>query len=141
MKTYPSNSPAETEALGAQLAKRLKPGDVVALYGPLGAGKTAFARGVLRALGYGDHAASPTFAIVNEYRGQALDVAHFDMYRIASEEELYSTGFYDYLDGHTVLLIEWSENIEWAIEEDAVRVTISRNGDLARDIRIEGGGL
>lgn len=141
MKPIESSSVAQTEELGARLARQLKAGDVVAFYGPLGAGKTAFARGVLRALGYAGTVASPTFTIVNEYRGGALDVAHFDMYRVSDEEGLYSTGFYDYLDGRMALLIEWSENIGWAIEDDAIRVTISGSGEQPRIITIEGATL
>lgn len=129
---------AQTEALGRQIAAKLRPGDMVVFYGSLGAGKTALARGILRGLGYAQNVTSPTFTIVNEYRGEALDCAHFDMYRIEDEEGLYSTGFYDYLDGRFVLLIEWGEHIEWAIENSAVRITIEGSGDEPRRITIEG---
>lgn len=138
MRAYESNSPTETEALGQEISAHLKAGDVVAFYGPLGAGKTAFARGLLRGLGYTQNVTSPTFTIVNEYRGGRLDCAHFDMYRIEDEDGLYSTGFYDYLDGRFVLLIEWSEHIDWAIGDGAIRIAIAGSGDQARHITIEG---
>ena len=114
----------ETEALGARLAETLSPGAVVAYQGGLGMGKTAFTRGLCRGLGITEGVSSPTFALVNEYRGK-FPVYHFDMYRVTSWEDLYSTGFFDYLD-NGVLVIEWSENIEGALPEDAVRITISR---------------
>ena len=124
-ETYSTNSPQETEALGRAFAARLRAGDVVAFFGGLGAGKTTFARGILNGLGYSQAGASPTFAVVNEYRGGALDVAHFDVYRITSEEALFSTGFYDYLDRHFVVLIEWSEHIPWALDGGEIRVTMA----------------
>ena len=107
---YITHSPEETEALGADYAASLQPGDVVAFSGDLGAGKTAFTRGVLRGLGYQGRVTSPTFAIVNEYRGGRLDAAHFDMYRILDSEALFEIGFEEYLDGSRIVLIEWSEN-------------------------------
>lgn len=138
MQKFETTDVTGTEALGAQLTPQLKAGDIVAFYGGLGAGKTAFARGVLRGLGYTGEVTSPTFTIVNEYRGGALDCAHFDMYRIEDEQGLYSTGFYDYLDGRFVLLIEWSEHIGWALDDDIFRVTIEGSGDMPRAITIEG---
>lgn len=135
---YNTNNQSETEALGASIAPRLKPGDVVALFGILGAGKTAFVRGILRGIGMDQAVTSPTFTIVNEYRSGRLNAAHFDMYRIATEADLFSTGFYDYLDGGWLVLMEWSENIAWAIEPDAVRITLEGSGDDARIITIEG---
>lgn len=137
-KIYKTTCQSETEALGASIAKALKEGDIVAFLGGLGAGKTAFSRGVLRGLGYDNNVASPTFTIVNEYRGGTLDAAHFDMYRISGEDELYSTGFYDYLDGRFLLLIEWCENIEFALADDIIRVTITGQGESGREITIEG---
>ena len=134
---YITHSPEETEALGADYAASLQPGDVVAFSGDLGAGKTAFTRGVLRGLGYQGRVTSPTFAIVNEYRGGRLDAAHFDMYRIQDEDALYFTGFYDYLDGRMVLFIEWSENIPWALDGSEIAVHIAGSGDEPRKIEIE----
>lgn len=132
-----TNSQAETEAAGAAFAASLRPGTVTAMYGELGAGKTAFVRGALRALGYEGAVSSPTFAIVNEYRGGELDVAHFDVYRIGSEEELYGTGFYDYLDGRTVLFVEWCENIPFAVTDDMLKVSMEHTGAGSRRITIE----
>lgn len=132
-----SNSTAETEQLGERLARRLRGTEVIALFGGLGMGKTAFTRGLARGLGVTDGVSSPTFALVNEYRG-AFPVYHFDMYRVQSWDDLYSTGFFDYLD-NGVLVIEWSENIEGALPENAIRVTIERGAhDEQRIFTIEG---
>ena len=122
---YISNSAQETEALGERLAARLRPGDVIAYTGDLGAGKTAFTRGLMQGLGAGDVVSSPTFAIVNEHQGR-LTVEHFDMYRVTSWDDLYSTGFFDYLDTDRVLVIEWSENIESVLPPNTITVEISR---------------
>lgn len=135
---FTSSSQQETEALGARLADQLAPGSAVAFFGDLGAGKTAFIRGLLRRLGYAGEVTSPTFAIVNEYRGGRLDAAHFDMYRISGPDELYGTGFYDYLDGRMLVLIEWSENIESVLEDDWVRVRIEGCADEVRTITVTG---
>ena len=105
-----SHSPEDTERAGADFAQTLRPGDVVTLDGDLGAGKTAFARGVLRGLGYTGRVTSPTFAIANEYRAPGGAVVHFDLYRILGEEALFELGFEEYLDGERILLIEWSEH-------------------------------
>lgn len=107
---YITHSPEETEALGAKFADSLHGGDVVAFSGDLGAGKTAFTRGVLRGLGYTGRVTSPTFAIANEYHTDHADVAHFDLYRILDSEALFEIGFDEYLDGSKIVLIEWSEN-------------------------------
>ena len=107
---YITHSPEETEALGAEYAKTLSAGDVVAFSGDLGAGKTAFTRGVLRGLGYTGRVTSPTFAIANEYDTPGGRVAHFDLYRILDSEALFEIGFDEYLDGNRIVLIEWSEN-------------------------------
>lgn len=131
----------ETESLAQSLAETLRPGDVIAFRGGLGAGKTAFVRGLAKGLGVTDEVSSPTFAIVNIYRGGRLTLAHFDMYRIESAEALEDTGYYDLIaDGAPVVYaIEWSENIEQALPEDAIIVTITRTGEETRTIRIEGG--
>ena len=127
----------ETEALGERLAKCLRAGAVVALYGDLGAGKTAFVRGMARGLGIRESVTSPTFTIVNEYPGDPA-LFHFDMYRLKSAEELYGIGWEDYLDRNGICVTEWSERIEEALPENAVRVTIQRLSDTERSIRIEG---
>lgn len=119
-----SQSPEETEAIGARFAEALRPGDVVALEGDLGAGKTAFVRGVLRGLGYAGRVTSPTFAIANEYETSRAAVVHCDMYRILDESALYELGFGEYLDGRRVVLIEWSENIRYALPETRKTVRI-----------------
>ena len=127
MAIYISNSADDTECFGERLAASLKGTEVIALFGGLGMGKTAFTRGLCRGLGIAEGVSSPTFALVNEYRGK-FPVYHFDMYRVTSWEDLYSTGFFDYLD-NGVLVIEWSENIEGALPDNSVRITISRGDD------------
>lgn len=137
--TYVTNSPAETEALGQRLAERLQPGDVIAYTGDLGAGKTAFTRGLARGLGITERITSPTFTIVNEYLGGRLPLFHFDMYRLGSSDELYEIGWEDYLARGGVCAVEWSEIVADALEEDCIRVDI-RQGDTEnqRKITIEG---
>ena len=135
-----TESAEETELLGERLATRLRGTEVIALFGGLGMGKTAFTRGLARGLGVTDGVSSPTFALVNEYRGR-FPVFHFDMYRVLSWDDLYSTGFFDYLDTG-VLVIEWSENIEGALPDNAVRITITRGAhDEQRIFTIEGAQL
>ncbi len=137
MRQWITDSAEETEALGERLAAKLRGDEVIALFGGLGMGKTAFTRGLARGLGVADGVSSPTFALVNEYRGR-FPVYHFDMYRVQSWDDLYSTGFFDFL-GNGVLVIEWSENIEGALPENALRVTIRRGGnDQQRIIETEG---
>ena len=137
--TYTTHSEAETEALGARLASVLPGGSVVALYGDLGAGKTAFVRGMARALGVHARVNSPTFTIVNEYDGPR-PLFHFDMYRLCSSEELFDIGWEDYLARGGVCAVEWSENVEDALT-GAIRVTIETLGTDpdARVITITGG--
>ena len=134
---FTTYSPEETEALGQRLGTRVS-GGVVALFGGLGAGKTAFVRGFARGAGYSGRVTSPTFAIVNEYRGGRLPVFHFDMYRLASSDELYDIGWEDYLAENGVCVTEWSENIQDAIPAEAVRVTIEPRSDSVREITVEG---
>ena len=122
-KSFTTNSPNETEALAERIAAGLHGGEVIAFTGGMGAGKTAFTRGLAVGLGAGDVASSPTFAIVNEYEGR-MTLEHFDMYRVETWDDLYSTGFFDYLDTDRVLAIEWSENIEGALPEDTIYVDI-----------------
>ena len=123
VQKFTTHSPQETESLAARLAEQLRGGEVLAFTGGMGMGKTAFTRELVIGLGAGDVASSPTFALVNEYTGR-LTVEHFDMYRIDGWDDLYSTGFFDYLDTDRVLVIEWSENIDGALPEDAVRIHI-----------------
>ena len=122
---YLSHSEAETEALGEALAARLRAGDVVAYSGGLGAGKTAFTRGLARGLGYRGRVTSPTFTIVNEYEGR-LPLFHFDMYRLGGAEDLFDIGWEDYLDRGGVCAVEWSERAAGALPADAVTVDIRR---------------
>ena len=134
---YCSNSVAETESLGEELARRLEPGAVVAFSGDLGAGKTAFVRGMARGLGIVERVTSPTFTIVNEYEGGRLPLFHFDMYRLGSADELYDIGWEDYLVRGGVCAVEWSENIREALEEGCILVDIRRGeNDGQRIIRI-----
>lgn len=133
-----TTSPAETEAVGAALAKTLTPGTVIAYRGDLGAGKTAFTRGLARGLGYAEPVTSPTYTIVNEYLGGRLPLFHFDMYRLASADDLWDIGWDDYLERGGVCAVEWSENVEEAME-NATFVTIEKLGEDTRRITIEGG--
>ena len=137
---YITNSPAETEAVGAALARALEPGTVIAYRGDLGAGKTAFTRGLARGLGVKESVTSPTYTIVNEYLSGSMPLFHFDMYRLGSEDELFDIGWEDYLERGGVCAVEWSENV-WGAMEDAVVVTISRLSEDTRRIEIEGGDL
>ena len=138
-ETYITLSPDGTEKIGAELAEKILANTVlprfVALFGDLGVGKTAFVRGFTSVIAPGARVKSPTFALVNEYRGQTLSVFHFDMYRIEDEDELYSIGFYDYADRRGVCLTEWSENIEYALPEQYIRVEISKNDASNTDSR------
>ncbi len=136
--TYTTHSPAETEAVGAAMGKLLPPGTVLAYRGDLGAGKTAFTRGLARGLGCGEIVTSPTYTIVNEYLSGRLPLFHFDMYRLRSSDDLWDIGWEDYLDRGGICAVEWSENVEDAME-DAVFVTIEKLGEEARRITIEGG--
>ena len=137
---YTSNSPGQTEEIGAALAAGLKPGAVLAFTGDLGAGKTAFVRGLARGLGIAERVTSPTFTIVNEYEGSRLPLFHFDMYRLSSSDELFDIGWEDYLVRGGVCAVEWSENVSDALEGDCIRVDIRRGAhDNQRLIRIEGG--
>ncbi len=140
MAYYITNSVAETEELGKKLAATLKSGDFIALYGNLGAGKTAFVRGISSGLNFTGEVSSPTFAIVNEYIGGNIPIYHFDMYRINGWNDLYSIGFFDYLDKPSIIITEWSENIEAAIPTNAISITIETGEtDNKRTFNIEGG--
>ena len=133
-----TNSPDQTEAVGAALARVLQPGTVLAYRGDLGAGKTAFTRGLARGLGCRDMVTSPTYTIVNEYLGGRLPLFHFDMYRLASSDDLWDIGWEDYLERGGICAVEWSENVDDAME-DAIYVTIEKLGEDSRRITIEGG--
>lgn len=126
----------ETQSVAATFAEELKAGDTVAFFGDLGAGKTAFAGGVARGLGITGPVASPTFTLVQEYRGGRLPLYHFDVYRLGGPDGLEDIGFYEYIDGDGVCLIEWSELIESELPQDCYRVTITRISDTERRICI-----
>ena len=140
---FVSNSEEETEALGRRLGEILDQSTVVAFTGDLGAGKTAFTRGLAKGLDIPDRVTSPTFTIVNEYEGGRLPLFHFDMYRLSSADELFDIGWEDYLARGGVCAVEWSEQAEDALPPDAIRVTIARcpEADSWRTITIEGATL
>ena len=131
-----THSVEETELAGQAIAKALVPGSVVALYGDLGAGKTAFVRGMARGLGSKDRVTSPTFTIVNEYGGN-LELFHFDMYRLKSSDELFDIGWEDYLARGGVCVVEWSENVSDAFDGSETKVTIDKLSDTDRKITVE----
>lgn len=136
MQSFATNSMTETESVGTALAGQLQSGDVVALYGGLGVGKTAFVRGIAAGLGLKAEVSSPTFALVHEYGGNP-PLIHFDMYRVTGWDDLYSTGFFDYLDAGAILVVEWSENIEAALPDKTIRIRFKQLGDNQRLIEIE----
>ena len=135
---YITTSPEETEAVGAALGRVLTPGSVVAYRGDLGAGKTAFTRGLARGLGCTDTVTSPTYTIVNEYLSGRIPLFHFDMYRLRSSDDLWDIGWEDYLERGGVCAVEWSENVADAME-NAVTVNLEKLGENTRRITIEGG--
>ena len=138
MLRFNSHSVSDTENIAEKLGRVLKSGDVVAYFGGLGMGKTAFTRGLARGMGITAYVSSPTFAIVNDYGGNP-PLVHFDMYKVESWDDLYSSGFFDYLDMGAVLAVEWSENIENALPDGTVRVTIEQGeASEERIITIEG---
>lgn len=139
---YITHSPDETRALGRTLAQALQGGAVVAFTGDLGAGKTAFVSGMAEGLGIEERVTSPTFTIVNEYEGGRLPLFHFDMYRLGSADELFHIGWEDYLARNGVCAVEWSENVDEALDGETIRVDISRGeDDNTRIITIEGVAL
>lgn len=134
-----TNCEKETEQLGERLGAVLKPGSVIAYTGDLGAGKTAFTRGLAKGLQVPERVTSPTFNIVNEYEGGRLPLFHFDMYRLGGADELFDIGWEDYLARNGVCAVEWSENVEEALEEGTIRIDIRRGeNDNQRRISIEG---
>ena len=138
--TVITKSPEQTELLGKKLAELLCPGDVIAYYGDLGAGKTAFTRGLAAGLGIREAVTSPTYTIVNEYLSGRMPLFHFDMYRLSSSEELFDIGWEDYLARGGVCAVEWSENVADALT-DAISITIEKDPAQLdwRKITIEGG--
>ena len=137
MLNFETHNTLETEKLGEQIAKSLTGNEIIAFFGTMGMGKTAFIRGLCNGLNCLDDVSSPTFAIVHEYKGK-YPVFHFDMYRIKDYDDLYSTGFFEYLN-NGILLIEWSENIDNIIPDDAIKITIKKGSqDEDRIINIEG---
>lgn len=135
-----SQSCEQTEQIGEKLAKTLVGTEIIALFGELGAGKTAFTRGICKGLNVKNNVCSPTFAILNEYHGK-FKVFHFDMYRVKTIDDLYSTGYFDYLD-NGILIIEWSENIENILPENVIKLTIKYGKtENERVISIEGADL
>ena len=135
---YITHSPEETEQVGQALGERLLPGTVLAYEGDLGAGKTAFTRGLARGLGAAEAVTSPTYTIVNEYLSGRMPLFHFDMYRLGSSDDLWDIGWEDYLERGGVCAVEWSENVADALE-GAIRVRIEKTGEDTRRITIEGG--
>lgn len=139
MQTFFTDNESETEKVGAEFASRLPGGAVVAMYGELGAGKTAFVRGMARGMGLSCRVSSPTFTIVNEYLGDR-ELIHFDMYRLRSSDELFDIGWEDYLDRGAVCAVEWSENVRDAFFGDEITVSIEKTGDNGRKITIREAG-
>lgn len=135
-----THSERETEDAGAAFAEKIPDGTVVAMYGELGAGKTAFVRGMARGMGLDCRVNSPTFTIVNEYLGKRT-LLHFDMYRLGSADELWDIGWDDYLERGAVCAVEWSENVAGAFTGDEITVRIDKLSDAERRITIEGGGF
>ena len=140
MAEFISHSQLDTEEVGRKLAEKLPGGSVVAMYGDLGAGKTAFVRGMAKGMGLSCRVSSPTFTIVNEYLGER-ELIHFDMYRLSSADELFDIGWEDYLSRGAVCAVEWSENVQVAFFGDEVVVRIEKLNDTDRKITIEGAEL
>lgn len=134
-----TRSPEETIQIAEKIGSMLKAGDMIAYKGGLGAGKTTFTRGLAKGLGIGDCVSSPTFALVNEYRGNNITLYHFDMYRIMTEDGLESTGFFDYPFEENIAVIEWSENISEFLPENTIYITINTISEDNREIIIESG--
>ena len=132
---YYTNSDKETEAVGEQFGRTVKDGTVVAMYGDLGAGKTAFVRGMARGMGITSRVNSPTFTIVNEYRKGNIPLFHFDVYRIESSDEMYDIGWEDYISQGAIVIVEWATLIEDIFDENIIKIYISKNLDLGEDYR------
>ena len=136
MHSFISESPQQTEDFAAEFAKSLTGGEVIAFRGNLGQGKTCFTRGLAKGLGYKGDVTSPTFALINEYLGGRLPIFHFDMYRISSWDELYSCGFFEYIEQGGVVVAEWSENIDAALPENTIYIELEILGELSRKITV-----
>ncbi len=136
---YVSYSPEDTKQIAHDLAATLKGGEVIAFYGDLGSGKTCFVHGLAEGLGYTGEVSSPTFAIINEYLGGRLNLYHFDMYRVTGWNDLYSTGYFEYIESGGVLAVEWSENIENALPHNVIKVVFNVTDDNKREITVSGG--
>lgn len=137
MSIFNSHSVAETFEIGRQLGSKIKKGTTIAYFGPMGMGKTAFTHGLASGMGIDEKCvSSPTFALVHEYRGKDTTLYHFDMYRISTWDDLYSTGYFDYLDAGETLAVEWSENIENALPDNCIRINFS-HGEAENDRIIE----
>ena len=134
-----SDSPICTKKIAFDLATTLQGGEVIAFYGDLGMGKTCFVTGLAEGLGFTGEVSSPTFAIINEYIGGRLDLYHFDMYRINSWDDLYTSGYFEYIESSGVLAVEWSENIETALPDNTIRIIIKKLDDTKREITINKG--
>ncbi len=137
-KIFNTKSENETKNVGVLLGKKLVGGEIIVFFGDLGAGKTAFTKGLCEGLGIEAEVTSPTFSLVNEYKGEK-NLCHFDMYRIETEEELESIGFYDYLNGENIVAIEWSENVLDFLPDWDYEVHIEKNGANERTVTIKGG--
>lgn len=137
MVTFMSHSPEETIAVAQKIGALLRGGEIIAYKGSMGAGKTTFTRGLAMGMGLPDEVTSPTFALVNEYRGR-LTLYHFDMYRIAGADDLETTGFYDYMGEDAVLAVEWSENIAECLPPGTIFITLQHTGEETREITVEG---
>lgn len=136
--TFVSHSPDDTIAFAEKVGSLLKGGDIIAYKGGMGAGKTTFTRGLCKGLGLPDEVTSPTFALVNEYRGEEITLYHFDMYRISGEGDLETTGFYDYISSESVIAVEWSENIEDCLPKDIITIEIETTDENERKITVFG---
>ena len=136
MQKFISHSPEDTEKIGENLGQTINNGCVIAFRGGLGMGKTCFTRGLAKGLGATDDVTSPTFALINEYLSGRIPLYHFDMYRVSGWEDLYSTGFFDYIEDGGVIAAEWSENIENALPDNTIYVTINKIDDNTREIII-----
>ena len=132
-----TNSPAETESVGAALSKILSPGAVIAYRGDLGAGKTVFSKGLCKALGVTEHVSSPTFCLVNEYEGERFPIYHFDLYRIEDPDELYEIGFSEFTEGAGIAIIEWPQRAEEMLPKSRIEVSIDRDGDDRRKVTVK----
>lgn len=136
VQTFTTDCVEQTEKLGERVGQALNGGAVLAMFGGMGMGKTAFVRGLARGLHVNAEVSSPTFSLVNDYGGRPT-LAHFDMYRIQNWGDLYTTGFFDYLDAGAILAVEWSENIEGALPENTIRLTFEQPVDTLRRITID----